>query len=249
MQVWETILHRVRQKSHNLQQHAVLKGHYIECNNSGTKEQILNDPTWVESKNAELINQQRTVIRGWRMHEREDLYQLAERFAFQNIKFWLDSVMTNCGCQLGYMWNQLKLKHLDVPVRNVLDCIIGDVRTHSVSVLPLLLAVHIKEHKCRKLWLFACFPWIFPTSSFILLLRHSFTVIRICFLRIPVKSKDQKLCMNSSELQDLLGANTRTFRVTISVRQEGNPVQHNSAANVGSKILEFDTMAVYFRHI
>lgn len=108
MQVWETILHRVRQKSHNLQQHAVLKGHYIECNNSGTKEQILNDPTWVESKNAELINQQRTVIRGWRMHEREDLYQLAERFAFQNIKFWLDSVMTNCGCQLGYMWNQLK---------------------------------------------------------------------------------------------------------------------------------------------
>lgn len=152
------------------------------------------------------------------MCERGDLYQLAERFAFQNIKFWLDSVMTHRGCQLGYIWNQLKLKHLDVPVRNVLDCIIGDVRTHSVSVLPLLLEVHIKDHKSRKLWLFACFSWIFLTNSFILLLRHSFTVIRICFLRIPVKSKDQKFFMNSSELQDLLGANTRAFRVTIPVR-------------------------------
>lgn len=159
----------------------------------------------MESKNVELINQQGTVIRGWRMHERGDPYQWAD--TFQNIKFWLDSVMANRGCQLGYIWNQLKLKHLDMPVRNVFDCIIGDKRTHSVWVLPLLLAVHIKEHKGRKLWLFACFLWIFLTSSFILLLRHSFTVIWICFPRIPVKSKDQKLSPSPQ--------NSRTYWVQI----------------------------------
>lgn len=121
--------------------------------------------------------------------------------------------MANLGCQLDYVWHQLKPKQLGTPVRDFLDQIIESGKTYPLSEPHLLLAAYIKGQGRRKLLLFACLFSLLLASLSILMMRQSFTVVKIYFFQILTQTED------SSSLQILWNPSTRwgllkTFSLT-----------------------------------
>lgn len=59
-------------------------------------------------------------------------------------------MMADRGCQLDYIWNQLKPKQQGRPMRDFPDWIISGGKTYPKSRSHFLMAPHIKGHRRRK---------------------------------------------------------------------------------------------------
>lgn len=82
----------------------------------------------------------------------------------------------NLGYQFYYIWNQLKRKQTGTYLKGFLKWIIGGGNAHVKFELHFLVTAYIKEHRERKLFLFASVSSFSLVSSSVLL-RHSVTGI------------------------------------------------------------------------
>lgn len=107
-------------------------------------------------------------------------------------------VIVRSDCQVDYILNELKPKHLGTLVKGFSWLYYLRWKTHPKSGLYPLVAAHIKGYEKGKPLVFVCLPSLWLVNSSILFLKHPFIGARTYFFRIQTEWK-------LVALQDFLG--------------------------------------------